>query len=86
LQLSLQQPWWTRTQRIRTVSALELETQVGQVESPPFYQRIAPKAIVLHRLGLSDSAIGRRLGVSDKTIAKAIEWRLEQPRPSSGWA
>ena len=55
--------------------------QVSQIESPPAYQRIAPRAIVLHQLGLSDTAIGRRLGVSDKTIAKAIQWRLEQRRP-----
>ena len=53
---------------------------LGQVKSPPFYQRIAPKAIVLHQLGLSDSAIGRRLDVSGKTIAKAIKWHLEQCR------
>ena len=86
MQLSLQQPWWTRTQRIPTASALELEMQVGQVESPPLYQRIVPRAIVLRQLGLSDFATGRRLGVSDKTIAKAIKWSLEQPRPSSGWA
>ncbi len=48
--------------------------QVAQVESPPFYQRIAPQACSLRQLGLHDSAIGRRLGVSDKTIAKAIKW------------
>ena len=54
---------------------------IGQVEPRPFLQRIAPRAIVLHQLGLSDSAIARRLGVSDKTIAKAIEWRLEQRQP-----
>ena len=86
LQLSLQQPWWTRTQRIRTASALALEMQVSQIESPPAYQRIAPRAIVLHQLGLSDTAIGRCPGVSDKTIAKAIKWHLEQPQPSSRWA
>ena len=58
--------------------------RVGQLEPPLFYQGIVPRAIVLRQLGLSDSAIGRRLGVSDKTIAKAIKWSLEQPRPSSG--
>jgi len=55
--------------------------QVGQVKSPPFYQRIAPQSYSLRQLGLHDSAIARRLGVSDKTIAKAIQWRLEQRRP-----
>ena len=73
--------WWTRTQRIRTAAALALEMQVGQMESSPAYQRIAPRAIVLHQLGLSQAAIGRRLGVSDKTIAKAIRWRVEQLGP-----
>ena len=55
--------------------------QVGQMESSPAYQCMEPRAVVLHQLGLSQAAIGRRLGVSDKTIAKAIEWRLEQRRP-----
>jgi hypothetical protein len=55
--------------------------QVGQMESSPAYQCIAPRAVVLHQLGLSQASNGRRLGVSDKTIAKAIEWLLEQRRP-----
>ncbi len=66
--------WWTRTQRIRTVSTMALEAEVRQGELPPAYQRIAARAIVLHQLGLGDSAIGRHLGVSDKTIRKALMW------------
>ena len=40
----------------------------------PIYQQIAPKAFHLQQLGLSNSAIAKRLGVTDKTVAKAIDW------------
>ena len=38
------------------------------------YQRIATKARHLRELGLSDRVIAHRLGVSDKTVGKAIRW------------
>lgn len=44
------------------------------ISAPPTYQRIAGKAAQLRELGLGDSAIARRLSVSDKTVAKAIGW------------
>jgi hypothetical protein len=40
----------------------------------PIYQQIAPKAFHLKQLGMSDSAIAGRLGVTDKTVAKAVAW------------
>jgi transposase len=40
----------------------------------PAYQRIARNALHLRELGLSDRAIAARLGVTDKTVAKAIRW------------
>lgn len=40
----------------------------------PAYQRNARKALHLRELGLSHRAIGVRLGVTDKTAAKAIRW------------
>jgi hypothetical protein len=41
--------------------------------APPFaYQRIARETGKLHRLGLPAATIARRLGVTDKTVAKAI--------------
>jgi CRP-like cAMP-binding protein len=40
----------------------------------PIYQRIARKALHMHELGLSNTAIAMYLGVSDKTVTKAIEW------------
>ncbi len=57
--------------------------QVGQFEPPPAYQRIAPRALVLHQLRLSDSAIGRHLGVTDKTVRKALNWHWENLRLDS---
>jgi hypothetical protein len=40
----------------------------------PVYQRIASKALHPQELGLSLSLIARRLGVPDKTVAKAVLW------------
>jgi DNA-binding NarL/FixJ family response regulator len=42
--------------------------------APPAYQAIASKALQLRELGLSDRVIAARLGVTDKTVAKAIRW------------
>jgi hypothetical protein len=68
-------PTWTRTQRIRTAGALPFEVVlVDTEEEPPVYQRIATKALHLRELGLSDRVIAQRLGVSDKTVGKAIRW------------
>ena len=66
--------WWTRSQRIRTAAQLSLEFTVLETDILPAYQRIAQKAVVLQRLGLSLSRIATALGVTDKTIAKAITW------------
>jgi len=45
-----------------------------ETSEPPVYQRIAWKALQLRELGLSDRVISARLGVTDKTVAKAIRW------------
>ncbi|MEX1258766.1 MAG: hypothetical protein WEG36_14215 [Gemmatimonadota bacterium] len=68
---------WTRTQRIRTAVALPFEVALVDTLDPPTYQLIAAKALHLHELGLSDRAIARRLGVTDKTAAKGIGWILD---------
>jgi len=47
---------------------------VVDTDQLPTYQRIAAKALRLEQLGMSCSAIARRLGVSDKTVAKAVAW------------
>jgi hypothetical protein len=66
--------WWTLSQRIRTFSEIPIEAVLLDTDAPPIYQQIAPKAVQLQQLGMSDSAIGKRLGITDKTVAKAIAW------------
>jgi hypothetical protein len=53
-----------------------------ETEPRPTYQEIAVKARCLKRLGLNYAAIARRLGVTGKTVAKAIAWLDRQPMPS----
>ena len=66
--------WWTRTERIRTLAKVPFQEAIQECEEPPVYQRIAQKALHLRELGLRDAAIARRLGVTDKTVTKAIRW------------
>ena len=66
--------WWRRTQRSRTAGEIPVEvTLLGAVE-PPLYQQIALNALGLHQLGLNASRIAKRLGVTDRTVAKALRW------------
>jgi CRP-like cAMP-binding protein len=69
---------WTRTQRIRTAAAIPVETVIVDRTELPVYLRIAEKAKQLRELGMSDRAIAEALGVSDKTVAKAVEARRGQ--------
>jgi hypothetical protein len=62
---------WTRTQRIRTAASIPIEAVIIGGAEQPVYVRIADKAQHLRELGMSDRAIARTLGVSDKTAAKA---------------
>ncbi len=66
--------WWTRSQRIRTAGALPFEAALLETAEAPAYQRIAQQAKHLQQLGLSLSRTARQLGVTDKTVAKAIRW------------
>jgi hypothetical protein len=70
----------TRTQSIRTAGAVPFEVALVETSAPPAYQQVAKKALHLRELGLSDRTIAGRLGVTDKTVAKAIRWlhELEQ--------
>ena len=63
---------WTRTQSIRTASAIPVEAAIVDRADLPVYLRIAEKAKHVRDLGMSDSAIARALGVSDKTVTKAL--------------
>lgn len=56
------------------MARLPLELVLHDAAESPIYQRIACKALQLHELGLNNSAIARRLGVTDKTVASALEW------------
>ena len=67
---------WTRSQRIRTTAEVPFEAVLLEAADPPLYQRIAVEATRLHRLGLSDVRITQSLGVSDKTVAKALVWSV----------
>jgi len=56
---------------------MPFEAPLLATSPPPIYQRIARKALHLRELGLTDTAIARRLGVSDKTVAKGMRWLRE---------
>ncbi len=66
--------WWTLSQRIRTFAEIPIEAAILDICTAPVYQQIAPKAFQLQQIGMSNLAIARRLGVNDKTVAKAIAW------------
>jgi len=51
-----------------------LEVALLDTSAAPVYQKIASKALHLKHLGMSCSAIARKLDVTDKTAAKAIRW------------
>ena len=77
--------WRTRSQRIGTFAQIPFEVAILDTRAAPIYQQIAPKAVQLQQLGLSNSAIAKRLGVTDKTVAKCVVWlRRVQHRPD-GW-
>ena len=71
--------WWTLSQRIGTLGEIPLEADILDAGPPPTYQKIAPKALQLQQLGMSKLAIAKRLGVTDKTVGKALSW-LEATR------
>ena len=63
--------WWTRSQRIRTAAEIPFQAVLFEASTSE-YRRIALEAKQLRALGLSLSAIGTELGVTDKTVAKAL--------------
>lgn len=70
--------WCPRSQRIRTAAEIGFEVDLADVEQPPCYQVIATKALHLRRLGMSFPQIGRALGVTHTTAAKAVRWALRE--------
>jgi hypothetical protein len=58
---------------------LSIEIPILEIKPRPVYQRIAAKAKHLQELGLSQSEIGRRLGVDRWTVGKALRWLQRRP-------
>jgi len=56
---------------IRTVPEMPIKFALVETRRPFPYQAIAQKALALHRLGMSATAIARMLSVIDKTVTKA---------------
>lgn len=69
---------WARTQRIRTTTKMPFEAVLADTAAASVYQGIASKALHLKRLGLCPSAIAPRLGVTAKTVVKALAWLVKQ--------
>ena len=65
--------WWTRSQRIRTAGELPFEAVLFEA-SVPVYQRIAREARHLRVLNFNLTKIARHLGVTEKTVARALGW------------
>ena len=57
-----------------------MEVPLFETAPRPVYQEIAHKARLLHKLGLNDATISTRLGVTRKTVAKAIRWSATPPK------
>jgi len=66
--------WWTRSQRIRTTLVIPFEAVFLEATAPPSYQIIAAEAQHLQKLSLSAARIAQSLGVTDKTVTKALAW------------
>jgi len=67
-----------------TLARIPFEAEMLDTETAPVYQQIALKAFQLKQLGLSNSSIAGNLGVTDKTVAKAVDWfRGGEHRPNS---
>src|SRR5438034_7782399 len=65
---------WTRSLPIRTAGQIALQFSLLEARPAFAYQRIAVEAIRLHELGMSAVTIAKSLGVTDKTVVKAISW------------
>ena len=55
---------------------MPFDVDLNEVVTPPLYQQIAEKSLQLHKLGLSNEAMGRHFDVDGKTVAKALRWMM----------
>jgi DNA-binding XRE family transcriptional regulator len=53
---------------------MPLNVPILETKPRPIYQRIAPKTKQLRELGMTQTEIGRRLGVDRWTVGKALRW------------
>ena len=63
---------------LRIVAGLPIDVELRQVSARPRYQQIAERAVWLRGLGYPDSLIASCIGVTDKTVAKAIRWFMSR--------
>jgi hypothetical protein len=70
--------WWTRSQRIRTLTEVLVNLVMSEATERPLHQCISAEVRRLRVLGLSLSRIAASLGVSDKTAARALAWAERQ--------
>jgi hypothetical protein len=64
--------WWTRSQRIRTAGEIPFKAVLFEAQQRPIYLQIADQAAELRVLGLGIPKIAEALGVTDKTVSKAL--------------
>src|ERR1700693_2072901 len=68
--------WWTGTKPIRTVAEQPMSFALHETRPPFADHYLTERASELWRLGMSATAIARALAVSDKTVAKALRYRV----------
>ena len=64
----------TRNDSIRTLARMSIVADLLVVAKPPPYQEIAAEAVKLRGLGYPDRLIAECIGVTSKTVTKAIRW------------
>lgn len=72
--------WWTRSLPIRTIAEIHAHIKILPVECPHIYQKLAQKATELHLLGMSDTDIGKSLGIDPKTAKKAYKYNKREKK------
>ena len=77
--------WWTRSRPIRTTAEIQAHIKILPVKHPYLYQKLAQKATKLHLLGMSYTKIGKILGITHTTAAKAVR-RLRHCEERTKWA
>ena len=64
---------------------MPLEVSILEIARIPTYQKIAPEALTLSRLDMTNRRIARLLKVTDKTVKKALSWAREVKVKTGHW-